>query len=57
MGAARPSAAGLKTEPSVSQPPPPSAAALEQEVVSSPLHPAGMSFQCEEHEAFQLYWH
>ena len=43
MGAPRPSAAGVKLEPSVSQPPVPSAAALEQEAVSSPFHPAGRS--------------
>lgn len=42
MGAARPSGAGLKMEPSVSQPLAPSAAAMEQEAVSSPLHPTGV---------------
>ena len=42
MGVVRPSAAGVKMEPSVSQPPASGAAALEQEAISSPLYPAGM---------------
>ncbi len=42
VDAARPSA-GIGREPSVSQPPAARAAALEQEVVSSPIHPAGES--------------
>ena len=42
VDAARPSA-GIGREPSVSQPPAARAAALEQEVVSSPIHRAGES--------------
>ena len=56
MGAARPSAAGLNPEPSVSQPPAPSATVLEQEAVSSPLHPAGRALAVIRFQpAFSLY--
>lgn len=43
MDAARPSAAAVKREPSISQPPKFNAVALDQEAVSSPLHPGELS--------------
>lgn len=45
VGAAGRSTPGVNREPSVSQPPAFGAAALEQDVVSSPLHPSGKQSQ------------